>query len=175
MGEKWGRRECTDPEATDKESTTGEERQYNRLTGDASTFMEKFEERIMGKLEDMLRENGREMLASVRKTMTDVERIMDQRLESKKEEIKIIFAYTSRDIQTLTYMVQRNKSVSFEAQIKRQSSPFHTMETSKNRPFSQHKRTQLRAKDSSSAKKNAHLTATTVQTKQKRRYYVLTS
>jgi hypothetical protein len=51
---------------------------------------------------------------------------MDQRLESTKEETKIIFAHASSDIQTLTDMVQRDKSESFESQIKRQSSPVHS-------------------------------------------------
>jgi hypothetical protein len=79
--------------------------------------MRKIESNIkeIGKMENRIIENVREVVTSI---TIDMHRRMDQRLESKKEESKIISVRSRRQIKTSTDTVPCDKSESFEAQIK---------------------------------------------------------
>jgi hypothetical protein len=62
------------------------------------------------KIENMVHETSREMLASIGRVAMDLEQRMNQRMESVNEEIKIISERTNGQIQMLTETLQSDKA-----------------------------------------------------------------
>jgi hypothetical protein len=119
----------------DEQTESVKEGEKNSITDVQAMFLfikETLEEHS-DKIKNIMEENRREreedrheMQTAMDKIVMDFQHRINQRTESKKDNVKIISERTHGQIQTSTERMQCSKSESFKAQMKCQSSSFHS-------------------------------------------------